>query len=255
MIWWRSIFNHAVVWRDFFIDLIFPRECFSCREEGAWLCEECLRKIKTKDSQYCFHCRKEHIFGCFCSLCQADYFLDGVWIAGDYEDKTVSGLIKNFKYHFIRDLSSSLGKYLSFFMKDLISKNRALLSGNKKRDVLINFQDALLVPVPLHQKRFKWRGFNQAELLAKEVADQFNLKINKDNLQRIKHKKAQAKLGAEERSQNIKDCFVWCGDALIGKNIILIDDVATTGSTLNECAKVLKENGAGEVWGLVLARG
>jgi len=118
-----------------------------------------------------------------------------------------------------------------------------------------NFSQSLIMPVPLHKKRLRWRGFNQSELLAKGIKKYFNLDLRLDELIRTKHKKPQTKLSGRKRKENVKGCFFWKGDWLDGKNIILVDDVITTGSTLNECAKVLKENGAGEVWGLVVARG
>ena len=111
------------------------------------------------------------------------------------------------------------------------------------------------LPISLHKKRKRWRGFNQAEIIARELKNYFDIDMSTEKLIRIKHKKAQAKLGEEERKNNIKNCFGWQGDRLNKRNIILVDDVVTTGSTLNECAKVLKENGAGEVWGLVVAKG
>ena len=108
--------------------------------------------------------------------------------------------------------------------------------------------------MPLHKKRQRLRGFNQSEQLARAISKNFNLEIN-HNLIRIKHKKAQAKLHEKNRWENIKNCFSYQGKNLNNKNILLIDDVATTGATLNECAKVLKENNAKEVWGLVVAKG
>jgi len=111
------------------------------------------------------------------------------------------------------------------------------------------------MPVPLSKKRLKWRGFNQAEIIANILADNFKLEIDAKNLKRIKNTKPQAKLNERERRNNLADCFSWLGDKLNGRNIILVDDVATTGSTLNECAKVLKQAGASEVWGLVVANG
>lgn len=263
-----TIQDHAKKWRDFIFDLIFPKECFSCGEEGGWFCEKCFKNIKISDSQKCFHCRRENCFGDFCPSCRDDYFLDGVWVAGNYEDKIISSLIKNFKYHFIKDLSLILGKYLALFLRDLINKHRFNsfdLQNNEvwrqftkikeSPNIFLDFKNNLVIPVPLHSKRLKWRGFNQSEIIARELAGYYKVEIDTEKLQRIKYKKAQAKLKAEERHFNIKDCFGWMGDDLNGRNIILVDDVATTGSTLNECAWVLKENGAGEIWGLVIARG
>ncbi len=270
----QSIIEGAEKFKALFLDLIFPIECLSCGQEGVWLCEHCFRKLKFKPAQYCLHCKKENKFGQFCLVCQPRYALDGVWIAGIYEEQVIAKLIKSLKYGFAQDLATELGRFLILFLRDLINKNRIsradLASGVDWRkfkqiarrdsrispaNALLNFSKNLIMPVPLHSKRRRWRGFNQAEIIAKEVADHFKLDFNSDKLVRIKHKKPQAKLGERDRKSNIIDCFYWDGSGLANRNVILIDDVVTTGSTLNECARVLKDNGAGEVWGLVVAKG
>lgn len=254
--------------RDFVLDLIFPIECLGCGGEGVWLCFDCFKKIKNKEKQYCLSCKKENSFGEFCPDCSRDYSLDGVWMAGSYEDKLITNLVKSLKYKFARELSVSLGKFIALFLRDLINKNRLSnidLADNeiwRKLDnikhspkIFLNFNESLIIPVPLHKKRRRWRGFNQSEEIARELVRYFNLEMSADKLIRVKYKKAQVKLRAKERRENIKNCFAWRAENLAGRNIILLDDVATTGSTLNECARVLKENGAGEVWGLVAAKG
>lgn len=114
--------------------------------------------------------------------------------------------------------------------------------------------DTTLIPIPLSKKRLRWRGFNQAELLARELAAAFAYPLNQD-LKRIKHAWPQADLNGAERLNNIADSFAWTGTSLGGRTIILIDDVATTGATLNEAARILKTAGAGAIYGLVLAKG
>ena len=116
------------------------------------------------------------------------------------------------------------------------------------------FQNAILVPIPLHKQRQNWRGFNQSSLLAKEISKKFNLTCVESALIRIENTTPQAHLGKEERLQNIRGKFaVKEPFSLINKQIVLIDDVWTTGSTMKECAKVLKKAGAKEVWGWTLA--
>lgn len=251
-----------------FLDFIFPIECLGCSHEGAWLCQDCFCKLEFKSSQYCLHCKEENNYGQFCDKCRTLYYLNGVWIAGDYENKVIAQLIKGLKYRFARDINVILANFLTLFLQDLIKQSRLssidLRHGQiwrhleKVPDVphtLLDFNQTLIMSVPLHKKRQRWRGFNQAQRIAIEVGKNFNLKVNQENLIRIKHKKPQAKLGEVQRRKNIKDCFSWQGDNLAGQPVILIDDVTTTGSTLNECAKVLKQCGAGEVWGLVVAKG
>ncbi len=252
----------------FFLDLIFPIECLNCGEEGKWLCEKCFKEIKLKPKQYCLHCKKENDLGEFCAPCGIIYNLDGVWIAAVYDEILISKAIKNLKYYFISGLAEDLSKLLIVCLDKILAKRQILKQGlleginwkiferaEKLPAAILNFNDNLIIPVPLSAKRSRWRGFNQAELLAQTLAKKYYLKIDNKNLIRIKHKKAQAKLNEIERLHNIKGCFSWIGGNLNKKNIILIDDVVTTGATLNECAKVLKANGAGEVWGLVVAKG
>ena len=201
--------------------------------------------------------QKKNKFGEFCKDCSQPYYLNGVWIAGDYNNKIISKLIKNIKYHFAKDISEVISKFLNIFLGSLISRYNIIHPEELEIKTLEKFNNSIIIPVPLHKKRKKWRGFNQSEIIAKKLVKNFQLKNNLDtkNLIRIKHKKAQVKLSKKEREKNIKDCFFWIGKNLKNKNIILIDDVTTTGSTLNECAKVLKNNGAKEVWGLVIANG
>ena len=136
-----------------------------------------------------------------------------------------------------------------------------------------------MIPVPLHKKRKARRGFNQAELLAKElISNNFqqtfrqkmcnqpstskpgynNWELMKNKLIRTKYtQKTQVELSGRARRENIKDCFSWFGEknGLKGKIVFLVDDVYTTGSTLEECAKVLRQNaGAKKIWGIVLAK-
>jgi len=252
----------------FFLDLIFPRECLGCGEEGEWLCTACFRQVTFKLGQYCLHCKKENQFGQFCPTCKLLYDLDGVMIAFAYEQELITKLIKSLKYNFLKQLADELNKYLILFLNNLINQGR-LSSLNLKNglnwqgflktknipNVILDFRRNVVVPVPLAKKRLRWRGFNQAELLARGLANHFGLDLSLNELVRTKHKKPQAKLNERQRQVNIKDCFSWQGDDLARRNVILIDDVVTTGSTLNECAKILKANGAGEVWGLVVSKG
>ncbi len=257
----------SAIWL-FFLDLIFPIECLGCGREGYWFCGDCFKEVKFKPKQYCLHCKKENDFGQFCPSCQIIYDLNGVLIAAFYDELIIGRAIRSLKYHFIDGIADDLSKLMISFVDRLLEKGKVLKSGlasgvdwrSFKRaenlpQAILNFNDNLVVPVPLSKKRLRWRGFNQAELLAQRVAGKYGLALDNNSLVRIKHKKPQAKLDEIHRLENIKNCFEWQGSKINKKNIILIDDVVTTGSTLNECAKVLKASGAGEVWGLVVAKG
>lgn len=236
--------NARKVWA-FFLDLIFPKECLGCGCEKTLLCQKCFSSIKLRQTQSCLACKRETNFGKFCTHCASSYNLDGVFIASHYEQKIINKLIKNFKYYFVRELYQDLGKIFILFLNDLFDK----------KEQKINFQKSLIMPVPLSAYRKRWRGFNQSEILAHLVAENFNLELSVNELIRIKHTRPQVKLNKIQRENNIKNCFNWSAGDLAGRQIILVDDVVTTGATLNECAKVLKNHGACKVWGLVLANG
>ncbi len=113
----------------------------------------------------------------------------------------------------------------------------------------------VLVPVPLHQKRLRERGYNQSRLLAQELGKLTNLPVVDDCLIRQRHAPPQARTPTvDERRSNVADAFSCRDRRLQDKQVLLIDDVSTSGATLDACARVLKEAGATSVWGLVLAR-
>ena len=116
--------------------------------------------------------------------------------------------------------------------------------------------DFILIPVPLDKKRLKWRGFNQAEEVGKELYKFFNIPLISDCLIKIKQNLPQIELSGKQREENTKGVFsVKTKELINGKKIVLVDDIYTTGSTMEECAKVLKTVGAKEVLGIVVARG
>lgn len=119
-------------------------------------------------------------------------------------------------------------------------------------------KESVFIPIPLHKKKLRKRGYNQAELLAKGLSKHFNIPIV-DCLQRVKETKTQVGLAKEERAENIKDAFAikpaFLEQIRGFQQVFLIDDVATSGATLREAAKVLKKAGVKSVWGLTLAHG
>ncbi len=238
----KTIKNHAKIWRDFIFDLIFPIQCLGCNCEGQWLCQNCRKKLELLRSQTCFFCFRESKLGNTCRQCQKEHFIDGIISLGFYNDQLLSRLIKYLKYYFIKDIAIILGNITINFWQINILKFPLPLS------------KTYIIPVPLHQQRLRWRGFNQSELLAQILASYLNRPLNTD-LIRIKRRQPQVKLCKEKRLKNIKNCFVWKSNNQAPPYILLIDDVATSGATLDECARILKQNGAKKVWALVLARG
>ncbi|EKE14572.1 MAG: phosphoribosyltransferase, partial [uncultured bacterium] len=196
----------------------------------------------------CPVCKRKLNQGTVCSHCQKNSFLDGVFFATSYENSICEELVKNFKYHHVTELKIPLSLIIIKYLNHLAKYSRF-----KKQ---IFDLESILIPIPLHKKRLKERGFNQSELLAKEIAPVLGFKYLGEILIRKIYTQAQAELPKEERLHNIKDCFELKEKSEIkGKTIILIDDVFTTGATLQEAAKVLKKGGAKKVWGLTIAHG
>jgi competence protein ComFC len=227
------------------LNLLFPIDCAGCGKEDVWLCNDCLLKLPFGRNADCFFCGKTDPPGFTCDSCAANHFLDGVFVCADYDNKIMAELIKKLKYYFARELGEVLGEIAVHYFKKISAEEKF---GK------INLQKFTVMPIPLHKKRQNWRGFNQAEIIAQHFAQRLDLPYQ-DELIRVKHKTPQAKLGGVERQKNIKDCFSFRGENLNGKNILLLDDVATTGSTLEEAARILKSASAGKVWGLVIAKG
>jgi ComF family protein len=112
----------------------------------------------------------------------------------------------------------------------------------------------VIMPVPLHSSRLRERGYNQSELLAKALSFLLDLPITSRALQRTRYTKSQMTLGFDERHQNVAEAFACESFAGTGQTVLLIDDVCTTGSTLDACADALKKKGVAAVWGLTLAK-
>lgn len=224
--------------KKFCLDLIFPKFCLGCSKEGNWLCSACQEKIVFVKTQVCPDCGRVSRQGKFCSKCKGKK-LSGIIAACYFEEGPIRELVHNFKYNHILELGDFLGQILA----DATLENLTL-----KKDFII-------VPVPLHWLRQSRRGYNQAEILAKVVSEKLSLPFDQV-IKRTHRTKRQVDLRGEERRENLKNVFeVFPGKNIDGKTIILVDDITTTGTTLQECAWVLKENGAKKVWGLVIAKG
>lgn len=163
-------------------------------------------------------------------------YIDGVRTTAYFEDNPIRSAIHDLKYNNHRAIAIILSE---------------ILADTYRR---YNLHVEVLVPVPLHYSRIKERGYNQSELLANELGNILDLPVNNSTLQRIRKTKPQMTLGANERHKNVADAFVCNDKQLANQKILLIDDVCTTGSTLDACAAALKQAGVASVWGLTLAK-
>ena len=239
--------NYPQVVVNWLSDLIFPVRCIGCGKFRDYICRGCLGFMSVKKTFECIGCKRNTPFGQTCFLCEKTNSVEQLLIVADYKNPLVEKSLKFLKYKFIIDFEQPL----SFLMKKYLK----WLTLDKKFNVFE--AGPLLVPVPLHLRRLNWRGFNQSELLAKKLADTFQMEMAGDVIERAGNAIPQADIKErEERLKNMNGIFrIKNGNKLTGREVLLIDDVCTTGATLNECAKVLKENGATKVIALVVARG
>lgn len=195
--------------------------------------------------QLCGVCQKGSIDGMTHPKCRTKYGIDGIFSSIAYKG-IVKKLLYQFKYApYLSDLKGILGRLL---YEGLIQ--------HEAFDRFVSDHEVWIISVPLHDKRLRKRGYNQSELLAKELSLRMKITYVGSVLRREKQTKPQFELKKEERVKNIQNAFsvsINFKRNVKGKNVILVDDIATTGATLRECAKMLKKSGAIKVVGVTLA--
>jgi ComF family protein len=218
------------------INLLYPPYCIGCGKEGNYICGRCSRELAFISPPVCALCGRPLLPDNRCPGCiSAQSPIDGIR-APFLFDGLVRRAIHELKYHNLRALVPALAP----FLKEYLVENP--LPGD------------VLVPVPIHPIRLRERGYNQSSLLAHELSRLSGLPAADNCLVRTSYIAPQAKAAsAAERLRNISGAFTCNSTSPRGKGIILIDDVSTSGATMNACAAALKSAGAAAVWGLALA--
>ncbi len=227
----------------FLTDLLFPKFCLGCGYIGVYLCLSCQNKLKPIEQDVCLYCKKPSFFGLTHPSCQKKLNTDGL-LTLYYYGPILKKIIKNIKYRlavqvwqeFYRIIKPEVIEKLGFYKK---------LSS-----------DFIIQPIPLTKNKYNERGFNQAKIISVFFQKFINYPIV-DLLVRKKETLAQAQLGSlKKRYQNVRGVFQVIDKKYFNnKKVILVDDVVTTGSTVKEAARILKEAGAKKVYVLALAKG
>lgn len=219
------------------LDLLFPCWCLGCAGEGAFICPSCRQKLPEITPPVCPRCGMPQTDDILCSACSKHHHnIDGIRSPFRFEG-IIRQAVLQLKYKNLRAIAEPLAELLSNYL------DKHPIPGE------------ILVPVPLHHRRLRERGYNQSELLAKELGNLVRLPVVTDCIIRRKNNPPQTRAtSVGKRRSNVAGIFTCHNHSLQDKEIILIDDVATSGATLNACAATLKAAGAVSVWGLTLAR-
>jgi ComF family protein len=237
-----------------FLDWLYPPRCRSCRDgilarDEECICTACRSRIRVVGHPRCVMCGRpfpdaageDH--ECAACLTREPHFSKArawaLYPRGESPDDPVRAIVHRFKYGRKISLGKPLGRILA-----------GACHGDFRRDNL-----DCIVPVPLHPKRLRWRGFNQAVVLGKELSRAWRLPIDPFILVRTRPTVPQTELNEAERRTNVRGAFaVEDGTPVKNKALLLLDDVYTSGATVNECSRVLRRAGAKSVHVLTLAR-
>lgn len=224
------------------LGVLYPQTCCFCgKVSKEHICKECSEKITYLDEPVCKKCGKPIRYEEqeYCSDCQNTAFFyeqgKSVWL----HTGSVRWSVYQFKYHNRRI-------YGKFYAQELFR-----LYGKWIRENKID----VIIPIPLHKKRKRKRGYNQSEVIARHLGKLLNLPVNARAVVRVRNTKPQKELSHKERTRNLRDAFrvtkYWNGRG----NVLLIDDIYTTGNTVDSVAKLLRQKGANKVWFLTISIG
>jgi len=218
------------------VDFFFPAWCLGCGQEGTLLCPSCRSGLPRLLPPLCPRCGEPQALEP-CPFCRGRQLsIDSIRSPYRFEGLIRRALIP-FKYHNLRVLAAPLAR----LMYDYLASHP--------------FPADAVAPVPLHPSRQRRRGYNQASLLALELGRLAGLPVVETSLRRTRPTPLQAQVtGREERRRNVLGAFLSRDQSLKGKGVLLVDDICTTGATLDAAAQALKAGGAHSVWGLTVAR-
>lgn len=225
------------------LDLLFPKFCVNCRRLGDYICPNCFIYLSFDVSNICAVCSRPSIDGMTHPGCRNKYSIDGTFVGLEY-NPIMKKLVYQFKY---KPYLSDLDKFLAELLSEALIQKEDFMK--------LPSRDFVLVPIPLYKTRRRSRGYNQSELLAKQLAKKLQLGVQ-PLLVRIKDTKTQVGQTKKERRKNLANAFAISNIKYQMSNVslFLVDDILTTGATFDSAARVLKRAGAKEVFGIALSK-
>lgn len=218
------------------LDLLLPPRCVACERNTGWLCVDCLKSIELIHPPICSLCGQATRSSRRCPSCRdRPLHIDGIRAVG-YLEGALQTAIHHFKYSNVRPLVTPLAELASEYLRHNPLPVQTI------------------VPVPLHAARLRERGYNQAALLAEKIGKLIGMSVVDGKLLRVKSTIPQVGLNAQQRRSNVKGAFRCIDEGLGGHSVLLVDDVCTTGATLEACSVALRDAEVKHTWGLVLAR-
>lgn len=227
-----------------FLDMLFPQECVGCGMRKTWLCQTCITRIPQSFSDQCWVCKKPALFALTHAECRNSSALTAVVVAHEHH-RVLHEAIALLKYQSVQIIAHECAKMLV----DKLDRSPMIAS-------LLLSDETIIIPVPMHAVKQWTRGYNQTLLIAEELAKHGHAKLDPNIVVKARKTKPQAHLNRKKRLTNLKGAFkITRNIPLYGKTIVVVDDITTTGTTLNELARVLIAAGAKEVWALAVMRG
>lgn len=212
----------------FLLDIIAPKKCYSCKKEWHFLCERCLSNM-SNFSPICYVCKEKSNNFEVHDKCLKWVYYDKIILLSHYKNHSISKLIKDLKFYQKRDISEDFWLYLSRLFLD--------------NEIYKNTDNYIIVFPPMWFLKRLTRWYNHSELMAKIISKDLGIKLEKNLIKKVKSTKQQSKLNRNDRLLNLTDSFKLNDNNITNKynkTIVIVDDVISTGSTINELSKIFK---------------
>ena len=229
----------------FIKDIIAPKKCYSCFKEWHFLCRECYNKLNNFD-EICYICKNYSENYKIHENCKKSVYFDNILILTHYKNKVIKKLIKDSKFHYKKDILEDF----SIYLWELLTKHI------NSEYWVIKIEDFIIIPTPMYFLKKFTRWYNQSEVLAKYISNKIEINYQDKIIKKTKNTTQQSFLSKEKRQKNLENIFKINNkylDKINNKIVIVVDDVISTWTTINEISKILKYSWAQKVIWICIA--